>query len=83
MRVRPRWKSDRVGRITDIEGWEADDMSADPKEQLVIGRLRLPHLQRGTHPAFNDSVSTSSRAGSSATRALREVSTCPAGATTL
>jgi uncharacterized protein len=24
MRVRPRWKSDRVGRITDIEGWEAD-----------------------------------------------------------
>jgi uncharacterized OB-fold protein len=24
MRVRPRWKADRVGRITDIEGWEAD-----------------------------------------------------------
>jgi uncharacterized protein len=23
MRVRPRWKADREGRITDIEGWEA------------------------------------------------------------
>jgi uncharacterized protein len=25
MRVRPRWKNDRQGRITDIEGWEMDE----------------------------------------------------------
>jgi uncharacterized OB-fold protein len=24
MRVRPRWRAERLGRITDIEGWEAD-----------------------------------------------------------